>query len=173
MFPHDSSEPTFPEQVCCLAPIEIRAMGMLYNRIAGQSLERLAALSDGVFAFAITLLVFDIHVPATEGIHTEHDLWRALIQLSPRLVTYLMSFMTLGIFWIGQQTQFNSFARADRNLAWIQIGFLLAVSITPFSTGLLAQFITYRLALIVYWLDILLLGAALYGSWHMRHERGW
>jgi uncharacterized membrane protein len=71
-----------------------------------------------------------------------------------------------------EQTQLNSFARADRNLAWIQIGFLLAVSITPFSTGLLAQFITYRLALIVYWLDILLLGAALYGSWQYATRAG-
>src|SRR5205807_1860197 len=113
-------------------------MSTIYNRIAGQSLERLAALSDGIFAVAMTLLVLDLHVPPSESIGTEQDLLNALGSLSPRLLTYLMSFMTLGIFWVGQQTQLNHFARSDRNLAWIHIGFLLAVTLMPFSTGLLA-----------------------------------
>src|SRR5438477_9696033 len=81
-----------------------------YNALAGQSLERLAALSDGVFAIAMTLLVLDLRVPLSADIHTEYDLWRALAALSPRLITYLMSFMTLGIFWVAQQTQLNDFA---------------------------------------------------------------
>jgi uncharacterized membrane protein len=135
-----------------------------YNALAGQSLERLAALSDGVFAIAMTLLVLDLRIPLSAAIHTEYDLWSALIALSPRLITYLLSFMTLGIFWVGQQTQLSSFARSDRNLAWIHIGFLLAVSIMPFSTGLLAEFIAYRLAVVVYWLNLLLLGVMLFGS---------
>jgi len=89
-------------------------MRSLYNRVAGQSVERLAALSDGIFAVAMTLLVFDLRVPATEAVHSEHDLRRMLIALSPRLLVFLMSIMTNGIFWVGQQTQLNHFARADR-----------------------------------------------------------
>lgn len=138
---------------------------MKYNSIAGQSLDRLSALSDGLFSVAMTLLVLDIRVPPLESVHSEHDLWRALGVLAPRLVPYLMSFLTLGIFWVGQQTQVSYFERGDRNLAWIHIAFLLAVSLTPFSTALLAQFITYRIALVVYWLNILLLGLALLWSW--------
>ena len=49
-----------------------------YNQIAGQSAERLAALSDGVFAVAMTLLALDLRAPAVAAIHSEHDLWRAL-----------------------------------------------------------------------------------------------
>jgi uncharacterized membrane protein len=139
-------------------------MSTFYNRIAGQNLERLAALSDGIFAVAMTLLVLDLHVPASGAIHSEPDLWHALVKLSPSLLTYFMSFLTLGIFWVGQQTQLNHFARSDRHLAWIQLAFLLAVSLTPFSTALLAAFITYRIALVVYWFNILLLGAVLFGS---------
>jgi uncharacterized membrane protein len=147
-------------------------MGMVYNLIAGQSVERLAALSDGVFAVAMTLLVLDLHVPASGAIHTELGLWGALVALSPSLITYFMSFLTLGIFWVGQQTQLNRFARCDRNLAWIHLGFLLAVTLMPFSTALLAAFSTYRLALVAYWLNILLLGIVLFGSWRYGWRAG-
>ncbi len=128
-------------------------------------MERLAALSDGIFAVSMTLLVLDLRVPAAEAIHSERDLWHALVVLSPRILIFLMSVMTNGIFWVGQQTQLNHFARADRNLAWIHIAFLCAITLTPFSTSLLAEFIHYRVALLVYWFNIVLLGAALYWSW--------
>jgi uncharacterized membrane protein len=148
-----------------------------YNVIAGQSLDRLAALSDGIFAVAMTLLVLDLRVPMSEIVHSQQPLWmdgmiqseqvlgELLLKLSPRLLTYLMSFMTLGIFWIGQQTQLNYFTRCNRTLAWIHLAFLLAVSLMPFSTALLAEYITYRLALVIYWLNLLLLGVALFASW--------
>jgi uncharacterized membrane protein len=140
-------------------------MHSLYNRVAGQNVDRLAALSDGIFSVAMTLLVLDLRVPAAEAIHSEHDLRRVLIALSPRLVVFLMSIMTNGIFWVGQQTQLNYFARSDRNLVWIHIAFLCCVSLTPFSTALLAEFIHYRTALLVYWSNILFLGLTLLWSW--------
>lgn len=141
-------------------------MQSLYNRVAGQSVERLAALSDGIFAVAMTLLVLDLRVPASETVHSEHDLGRVLLALAPRLTIFLMSTMTLGIFWVGQQTQLNHFERSDRNLAWIHIAFLCAVCLVPFSTSLLAEFIHYRMALLVYWFNILPLGVTLLWSWH-------
>ncbi len=158
-------------------------MRTTYNLIAGQNLERLAALSDGIFAVAMTLLVLDLRVPMTEVFHSqqplwvsgslqsEQVLWEALVGLAPRLLPYLMSFMTLGIFWLGQQTQLNYFARSNRNLAWIHLAFLLAVTLMPFSTGLLAEFIAYRLALVVYWLN-LLLGVMLFMGWRYAQRAG-
>ncbi|MGA2596861.1 MAG: TMEM175 family protein [Bryobacteraceae bacterium] len=140
-------------------------MKTTYNRIAGQSVERLAALSDGVFAVAMTLLVLDIHAPLAEKIHSEQDLWHALIELSPRLLMYVMSFTTLGIFWVGQQTQLNHLSSSDRTLTWIHLLFLFAVTTIPFSTMLLAEFPLFRTALLVYWANILALGATLYLSW--------
>lgn len=138
-----------------------------YHTIAGQSLERLAALSDGVFAIAMTLLVLDLRVPVSTGIHSESELWVALLPLTPRLMVYGLSFMTLGIFWVGQQTQLSSFTRSNRTLTWIHMGFLLAVSLLPFSTGLLAEFVTFRTAVVIYWLNLLLLGAMLW--WSIRY----
>src|SRR3989441_6645067 len=143
-----------------------------YNRIAGRSLKRLSALSDGLFAIAMTLLVIDLRVPAAAAVRTEHDLWRALVALSPRLVVYLMSFLTLGIFWVGQVTQLSLIGRGDRNYAWIHIAFLSAIALMPFSTTLLAEFLTYRVALLVYWGNILLPGLALYGGWQYASGAG-
>ena len=147
-------------------------MRSTYNRAAGQNRERLAALSDGVFAVAMTLLVLDLHAPAAEAIHSERDLLAALALLAPRLATYLMSFLTLGIFWVGQQVQLDRLVRSERDLTWIHIAFLFAVTLIPFSTALLAEHITYRVALLVYWSNILLLGALLYWTWSCAVKAG-
>jgi uncharacterized membrane protein len=140
-------------------------MPVSYNRISAQSVERLAAISDGIFAVAMTLLVLDLRGPVAEHVHSEQDLWLALCAMMPQLTTWLMSFMTLGIFWAGQQAQLNQLERCDRHLSWIHLAFLCAVSVIPFSTRLLAEFITMRTALLVYWANILILGLVLYLSW--------
>jgi uncharacterized membrane protein len=72
-----------------------------------------------------------------------------------------MSFLTLGIFWVGQQTQLSKVERANRGYTWIHLIFLMTVTLVPFSTQLLARFHWSRLALIVYWLNILVMGVAL------------
>jgi uncharacterized membrane protein len=147
-------------------------MGSLYNRVSGQSLERIGALADGVFAVAMTLLILDIRVPPIDGIRSESDLVHALVALGPRFLMYAMSFMTLGIFWNGHQTQLVHLARADRDLAWIQIGFLASVCLIPFSTTLLAQFIAYRTALLVYWANIFAVGIGFYATWRHADRAG-
>lgn len=147
-------------------------MSAIYNRIAGQSLERIAALSDGIFSITMTLLVLDLRVPVGDAIHSEQAILDALINLGPRFLTYFMSFLTLGIFWVGQQTQLNQFARTNRDLTWIHLAFLLIVALMPFSTGLLAEFITFRIPLVLYWLNIFLLGAILFISWRYARHAG-
>ncbi len=99
-------------------------MEVRYNQIAGQSVERLAALSDGVFAVAMTHLVLELRTPAAEAIHGGHDLWRALVMLAPQLLVYLVSFLHLG--------------------------FLFTFSLMLFSTALIGQFFTYRLVFNTY-----------------------
>jgi uncharacterized membrane protein len=136
-----------------------------YNQIASRSLERIGALSDGVFAIAMTLIVFEIRIPDPSLVHTEAGLVDALRLLAPRLVVYGLSFMTLGIFWNGQQTQLSYIARADRHLSWLYLAFLAFVALMPFSTSLLGQFIDLRLALLLYWANIAVLGLIILVAW--------
>ena len=76
-------------------------MTTLYNRNQGRNLDRLSALSDGIFAVAMTLLVLDIHLPTAQSIHAQSQLLHGLAALAPQWVVYLMSFLTLGILVIG------------------------------------------------------------------------
>src|SRR5207248_654083 len=130
-----------------------------YNELAGSSLHRLSGLSDGIFAVAMTLLVLSLAVPTVKEASSDSDLWQAMLKLVPGLVTYVMSFLTLGIFWVGQQTQLSQLERSNRDYTWINLAFLLFVTLVPFSTNLLANFYLSKLALIEYWLNILVLGA--------------
>ena len=137
----------------------------LYNRIQGRNLDRLAALSDGIFAVAMTLLVLELHTPTAAQVHSEHELIQALAALGPQWIVYGMSFLTLGIFWAGQQTQLNHIEQGTRDLTWIHLGFLFSVTLTPLTTRLLGEFVHYRVAVGFYWLNILVSGVMLYWSW--------
>ena len=136
-----------------------------YNTLAGGEVGRIAALSDGLFAIAATILVLDFHTPEPADIHSEAELLRALAASAPRLLPWVLSSLTLGIFWLGQQTQLSQLERSNRDLAWLHFLFLAIVTVLPFSTRLLADFLTYRSAFLLYWLNIVLLGASLYATW--------
>jgi uncharacterized membrane protein len=138
-----------------------RGSGRRFNEFAGTNLDRLAGLSDGIFAVGMTLLVLGLSVPTLRAGASEGDLWHALLELSPNVLVYTMSFMTLGIFWVGQGTQLNLLARSNRHYSWLQLAFLLSVTLVPFSTALLARYPTLRVALVEYWLNIVLLGLTL------------
>jgi len=136
-----------------------------YNLISGFRLHRIEAISDGVFAIALTFLALDIKVPAGEIIHTEGELIQTFLRLSPKLLTYFLSFISLGIYWLAQSTQFHYISSSDRNLNWINLFFLLAVSIMPFTTAFLSEFINFKFAVALYWVNLSLLGLLLGINW--------
>lgn len=146
-------------------------MPVFYSQIVGEDIGRLANLSDSIFGVGMTLLILEIRLPATY-IATERQLWNGLLALGPRFLVYFMSFLTLGIFWNAQQVQLRRFVRGDRHLTWIHIAFLATVAITPFSTALLENFIHLRVALAIFWLNLVLLGLMLYASWRYASANG-
>ena len=74
-------------------------MAKSYNEITGKSLERLAALSDGIFAVAMTLLVLEVRIPDGVDPHSDRELVATLIALGPKFGWYALSFVVLGIRW--------------------------------------------------------------------------
>jgi len=136
-----------------------------YDQIAGFNRQRIEAISDGVFAIALTLLILDIKVPVSETIHGEKDLLKAFAGLAPKLLSYFLSFMTLGIYWSAHSSQFHYISKSDRHLNLINLFFLLFVSVIPFTTAFLSEFITFKFAIFIYWLNLTLLGAMLALNW--------
>ncbi len=140
-------------------------MPSTYNEIAGKRLSRMEALSDGVFAIAMTILVFDLKDPVSNVQLSDGALLQSLQQLGPVLLTYLLSFMTLGIFWTGQSTQFDYLFQYTRRLTWISLFFLLFVSLIPFTTAILSHHIHNRISILLYWLHLAVLGVLILLHW--------
>jgi uncharacterized membrane protein len=100
---------------------------------------RLLALSDGVIAVAITLLVLDVRLPEAFDNWSDAQLWTALVALWPRLLAYLLSFFVIGNLWNSHRAKFNAIVKSDDELIWINMLFLLTIGLLPFTTNLIAE----------------------------------
>jgi len=95
---------------------------------------RLEAFSDGVFAIVITLLILDIHAPSTSSLSV-HDL-RPLL---PHVVTFVLSFVIVGVYWVAHHHMLHFIRQVDRNLLWLNLLLLLCVVFIPFPASLLGR----------------------------------
>jgi uncharacterized membrane protein len=95
---------------------------------------RVEAFSDGVFAIAITLLVLDLKAPVTRGV-VLHD----LLAQWPAYVAYLASFGYIGVIWVNHHYLFTRIARVNGALLWRNLALLLAMSVLPFPTAVVAS----------------------------------
>ena len=115
---------------------------------------RVLALSDGVFAIIITLLVLEVHVPElTQG----HSLNQALRELRPSLIAFVISFILAGMYWVGHRDLFALIRRTDRGLVWLNILYLLPLCLLPFGAGLLGRYDREPVALRIYGLLLVLI----------------
>jgi uncharacterized membrane protein len=103
------------------------------------TIRRLEAFSDGVFAVAITLLVLDLHVPDPE--HLRGSLSHALGQEWPAYAAYAVSFLVIGIIWVNHHAVMDLMARANRQLAFLNLILLMTVVLIPFATALMAKYL--------------------------------
>src|SRR3979409_890992 len=101
------------------------------------TVSRVEAFSDGVFAVAITLLVLQFAVPDVQS----GKLLAELLRQWPLLVTYVASFLTVGVIWVNHHTIFNGIKQADRTLQFINLVLLLFVVLVPYPTQLLAHYL--------------------------------
>lgn len=123
---------------------------------------RIQSLGDNIFAFAMTILVLNFLLP--EFVQ-EHPLEKMLVGLTFNFLTYVMSFVVLGVMWVSQQNQYHFIERTDRFFLWINIFFLMFVVFIPFSTHMLGLYYDSTLAVLIYGLNLLICGALLYMHW--------
>jgi uncharacterized membrane protein len=97
---------------------------------------RIEALTDGVFAIVMTLLVLELAVD-TPSIGTDEEFLEALSHMLSEVMSYILTFIALGIFWIIHRYQFNFIRHADGVAIWLNIFFLTTVAIYPFTNSLL------------------------------------
>lgn len=126
---------------------------------------RVEALTDGVFAIAMTLLVFGITIPTVPQGSPAAVLQQKLLQLWPKFLTYGISFIMLGIYWVGHHNQFHYITRTDRMLLWLNLFFLMSIGLIPFSTTLLGEYPTQQTAVVFYGANLILVGGILYAHW--------
>ena len=126
---------------------------------------RIEALTDGVFAVAMNLLVLDIRVPELQQPLATAELPLKLLSLWPKFLSYTISFVILGVYWVGHHVQLSFIRRADRPLLWINILFLLWVALVPFSTALLSEYATTRIAIAIYGANLIAIGLTLALHW--------
>lgn len=118
---------------------------------------RVLALSDGVFAIIITLLVLEIHVPELAG---GQDLREALREIRPSLVGFLITFVVTAIAWAGHRDLFAHIRRTDRALVWLNLVYLLPLSLLPFGAALISRYDQESVALGLYGVQLLVIAVA-------------
>lgn len=105
-------------------------------------IERLILFSDAVFAIAITLLALEIKVPPIDRhIATDEMLLKSLDDLMPKFVGFLLSFFFIGLYWSIHHRMFGFVVNYTRKLLWLNLFFLLAVVLMPFSTAFYSEYI--------------------------------
>jgi uncharacterized membrane protein len=126
---------------------------------------RIEALSDGIFAIVMTLLILELRVPNLPPNSPNAAVAPALIRLWPKLASYLVAFVSLGIFWVGHHIMYHAIRRADRTLLWLNIFFFMFVSLLPFSTSVLNAFPQAFIAPLVFGANLAIIGWLLFFQW--------
>jgi uncharacterized membrane protein len=141
---------------------------MSEQKPAGSSMrERLLFLSDGVFAIAITLLVLEIALPHITGNYQaqEQEFPGALWGLWPQILTYALTFMIVGVYWVSHQRVFEYLVRADSVLAWLNIAFLMSVAFLPIPSNILGEYGAHGAAVRFYALSLMVPGLLIIALW--------
>ena len=126
----------------------------------GIALSRTLALSDGIFAIAMTLLAFQIQPPDLHGSEVHH-LASALGALGNRYFVYVLSFAVIGTLWLAHHRIFRNVRRADEALMSLNVLFLMAVAALPFPSAVMGLYGSEPAAVVLYAASIAVAGSLL------------
>ncbi|MCX6693055.1 MAG: TMEM175 family protein [Methanomicrobiales archaeon] len=127
---------------------------------------RLEGLSDGIFAFAMTLLVVGLSLPEKSTIvqSTGYAI-DLLVSLHSDLLHYILAFLILGAFWLSHHIQLNSVKSIDKAYVWINLSMLLFVALLPFTTSFSGDFPKVPIGAMVFEANLFALGMGMFCQW--------
>jgi len=96
--------------------------------------DRIVMLSDGVFAIAITLLIFNVKVQ--DGVNVT-DVRAIVYSLLPHFIGYTISFIVIASYWLGHRQTMKAITHVDRNFLWLNFVFLFFITVFPVPTDLI------------------------------------
>lgn len=136
----------------------------------GMSKHRLDAITDGIFAVAMTLLVIELKIPETAHITDATQLAQALAHLLPKFFGWVISFLVLALFWWGHHRAFHFVRVVDGKLVFINILFLAFVSFMPFASALSGEYGGFFLSQLVYSGNMLTISLLALWMWRYLHH---
>ena len=127
---------------------------------------RIEALSDGIFAIAMTILILSFETVSNQpGQIREEDLLEMLLGMWPDLLHYMESFIVLGVFWYQHHRQFHYIRRVDRGLLVLNIGALMFIGLIPFSTVMVSDFGDSFVVAALFEINLLIAGIVYFLHW--------
>jgi len=135
------------------------------------SKSRIEALTDGVYAIAMTFLALNLTIPELIEEMNETRIREILSGMMLKLDDYILSFMLLAIFWIIQNEQMHYVKKTDRPLIWLQIFCLIFVVLIPATTSLVAFYSGFQICDVVFEVNILVIGLILLACWSYVRRR--
>ena len=121
-------------------------------------IDRLLALTDGVVAIALTLLVLQLQIPSTQNLgedtHSASALWQALNVDGAELTSYLVSFFIIAQFWLVHHRVLRTMRGHSEGLAWRNFAFLLTLTLMPFTSDLLGRYGENPLAITLFGVNL-------------------
>ena len=109
----------------------------------------------------MTLLVLNLKLPEGIKMNTDAEVWRQLAALRGHFLIYALSFVVLGTYWVGNHFQFHFVRKVDRGFLWLNLLFLLFITLLPFSTNLVGGSHDLHIPVVVYGINVLLLSLIL------------
>jgi uncharacterized membrane protein len=134
---------------------------------SGTDTQRTVSFSDAVIAIAITLLALELEVPQIPENLAAAQLPSALLELWPKLFSFVLSFWIIGFYWLAHHRIFNHVTAYDRGMLLINLLFLMWIVLMPFSSSLIGEYENQQLPVIIYAIHNILTSLTL--TWLWRH----
>src|SRR6267378_5005187 len=142
-------------------------MSLDQSSIPGLGKGRLEALTDGIFATVMTVLVLSLSVPViasgVTGSRLSSEVVVDIEALWPNILGYVLSFLLLAVLWISHHSVFHYVTRVDRPLLWLNTLFLLTIGFLPFSTALIGRYPEFQAPEVIFGANVIAITICMLG----------